>query len=129
MRYAVLILTLVLLTSCSSFQATRQNINEAFKAEKQVVQDIKKWADALEKERPTKLGVMNAVKDTFRTSANYSQTVTMLTKESDKTKEYSKAYDLVLYLKALGYAAKDIIVALVGESIDLIDIIAVAVGG
>ena len=128
MRFAIVLLALVLLAGCS-FQQTRHDVNDAFKAEKQVIQDIKKWANALEKERPTKLGVMNAVKDTFRTSSNYSQTVTMLTKEADKTKEYQKAYDLVLYLKALGYGARDIVVALVGESIDLVDIIAAAVGG
>jgi hypothetical protein len=127
-KYVVMLICLSFF-GCAGFQQTRHDVNEVFKAEKQIVQDIKKWALALEKERPTKLGVMNAVKDTFKTSSNYTQTLTMLTKDKDKTPEYFRAYDLVLYLKALGYAAKDILLALIGDTIDLADLISVAVGG
>jgi hypothetical protein len=129
MKVFIVLLALVLLTGCS-FSQTRHDVNDAFKAEKQVVQDVKKWALELQKERATKLGVMNAVSNVFKMSAEYNQTIVMLTTQADKDKpEYKMAYDLVLYLKALGFGARDILLAMIGDSVSLYDAIALMLGG
>jgi len=129
MKVVILLMAMMLLVGCS-FSQTRHDVNELFKAEKQVVQDVKKWAKELQKERATKLGIMNGVANVFKMSAEYNQTVVMLTKPEDRDKEeYKMAYDLVLYLKALGFGARDILLALVGDTVSLYDAIALMIGG
>lgn len=130
MKTIIVLLALVLVTGCTSFQAARRNVNQVFEAEKQIVQDLKAWAAELEKERATKLGIMNAVADVAKVSPEYKMLVGMLTRLADKdNEEYKRAYDLALYLKALGFGARDIVLMLVGDAASFISIVTTMVGG